>query len=402
MERGGQREAAPATSAPTAAPSLQPTWGDEQHHQGTCRPPNKRVAHWWLLAGAAVLTCWVLVLTRRGVERLQTASHDSIEGVVPGEFEPCQGLLLAPPEAERSFNVFVEIIAQAHDRVPVCLLTRDGLHQSVLEERLRQAGLAGRVRFLRAPFANPWVRDYGPVFIKSFRGGYELLDLDYAQNRHSPSMERHIDDGVPPALAARLGKRAVRVPIVLDGGNLLSNGAGLCLATSRLRDVNADQSWETLRRTLRERLGARDFVVLEPLAREATGHVDMFCTFTAPDTVLVASCDEKADPENAAILDRNAQRLACLKTPCGPLQVVRLPTPASREDFRWMSYTNVVYVNRLLLVPSYPEAAPGVEEDVLRTYRRLLPGWDVRKIDAGPLLDTKGSLHCASAQLYGI
>jgi agmatine/peptidylarginine deiminase len=128
----------------------------------------------------------------------------------------------------------------------------------------------------------------------------------------------------------------------------------------------------------------------------------MFCTFTAPDTVVVARCDERIDPQNAAILDRNAQRLAEVKTPCGPLKVVRLPMVSARDTQRCLTYTNVIYANGLLLVPSYAGTVREVEEQVQQTYRQLLPGWEIRRIEADALLDAMGSLHCISANLHGL
>ena len=108
---------------------------------------------------------------------------------------------------------------------------------------------------------------------------------------------------------------------------------------------------------IKKQFGATDLIYLEPLAGEATGHVDMFATFTAPDTVVIGECSQREDPVNAAILDRNAQRLAGVRTACGPLNVVRIPVSKTNtlpfEDdpdaYVWHTYTNVVYANQVLL-----------------------------------------------------
>jgi agmatine/peptidylarginine deiminase len=405
MEREGQRE----MPARAELFSRDAPWGEEQEARGTPARSQGSAARWAFYAGLAGLLAGLLILAGRGWERLDAGGGENnglgepVAGVLPGEFEHCQGLLFAPPDDERQRKVVLEVIAQVHRRVRVYLLARDELHRGILEEKLRQANLADfDVHFLLVPFGNPWARDFGPLTIKSFRGGFEILDLDYAQQRRTPSVERQLDDAVPAAVAAGLGRQAVHVPVVLDGGNFLSNGAGLCLTTTALQEVNAGQPWETTRAILRQRLGAQQLVVLEPLAREVTSHVDMFCTFTAPDTVVVARCDERIDPENAAILDRNAQRLGEVKTPCGPLKVVRLPMVSARDTQRCLTYTNVIYANGLLLVPSYAGTVREVEEQVQQTYRQLLPGWEIRRIEADALLDAMGSLHCISANLHGL
>jgi agmatine/peptidylarginine deiminase len=299
--------------------------------------------------------------------------------------------------------VLFDVISHASQHVQVCLLVRDEAHQRALADKLRRANLAqANVRFLEAPFAEVWVRDFGPFVVKSFNGGYELLDLGYAQSLSDPSPDRQLDDGVPSAVATSLGMQAVRVPLVVDGGNLLSNGAGLCVTTSTLQEANPGLSWDQIGDLVRRHFGGRQLVVLDTLVGEPSGHADMFCTFTAPDTIVVASCDPRLDPQNAAILDQNARRLSGLETPCGPLKVVRLPMRPRRE-LRWMTYTNVIYANGLLLVPSYaPDADPEVERQVLATYRGLLPGWRIVSIQAAPLLDGLGSLHCVAMNLGGL
>src|SRR5437588_5601967 len=90
------------------------------------------------------------------------------------------------------------------------------------------------VRCLQTPFGNAWVRDYGPFLVNSFGGGSEILDFEYATA--SSDSNRRLDDGVPSFVAAALGLPARKIPLRLEGGNILSNGAGLCIMTPRRQD----------------------------------------------------------------------------------------------------------------------------------------------------------------------
>jgi hypothetical protein len=195
----------------------------------------------------------------------------------------------------------------------------------------------------------------------------------------------------------------VRAGIALDGGNLLTNGQGLCLATTQLLETNRAFGYEDncVTDTIKRLFGAEEIVYLERLEGEKTGHVDLFAAFTAPDTVVVGDY-AGIDPANAAILDRNAERLSKVVTSSGPLKVVRLPMPPRGKDYFGGSYTNVLFANGVLLVPSWPNVPRETEDQVMATYRRLLPGWDVVGIDVGDLMSYGGVLRCVSLPLYRI
>jgi hypothetical protein len=108
---------------------------------------------------------------------------------------------------------------------------------------------------------------------------------------------------------------------------------------------------------------------------------------------VVGSYDPEDDDINAAILDRNANLLRHVSPACGRLKVVRIPMPP-REDGQWRTYTNVVFANGNLMVPVYPDMDSRGRRQALRTFSRLLPGWQITPVDASALSELGGSLHC--------
>jgi hypothetical protein len=139
-------------------------------------------------------------------------------------------------------------------------------------------------------------------------------------------------------------------------------------------------------------------VFLEPLVGEQTGHVDMFATFVSSDVVVVGEYSPDADPLNAEILDRNAQRLAAVRTSRGPLRVLRIPMPPHTLDV-WRTYTNVLFANGTLVVPTYPGIDPQGEAEALAIYKHLLPGWTVVGVDCNRLIEWGGAVHCVTRNL---
>ncbi len=339
------------------------------------------------------------------------------QGVVPGEFEHQEAVLLSWPLLHRSpdlpaaqrrdelDDICCDIVrALQHDTRVLVLASKDFARERITNV-LSEANLPpGSVEFLSVPANYNWIRDYGPVCLRLPNGSHTLVDADYCTTRLvNPHPQ---EDRVPKVMGEQLGARVVHAPITIQHGNLLSNGRGLCITTQLPLMQNRARGYteEDVTRVFHEYYGAKRVLFLEGMLGERTGHVDMFAAFTAPDTVVVGQYAKESDPINAAILDRNAARLAALEPPYGPLRVVRIPMPRRPQfdngDQWWPTHTNVVFGNGKLLVPIYPGLDPGVEATVMSVYRQLLPEREVIGIDAAPLLSGGGSLHCITANLF--
>lgn len=319
--------------------------------------------------------------------------------VLPAEFERQQALLLAWDAGNGLVQrALCGIVAEAWRNTPVILLVRDEDEEFEAVDVLRQAGIPRRaVTCLPLPHDSVWTRDYGPVIVRSPGGSLQIVDVDYQRG------ERPNDDELPPLIGPQLEVATVRAPLNLEGGNLISNGAGLCLTTMKLLEQNTDRGYGELelRTILQQYYGAATTVFLEPLVGEPTGHVDMFAAFTAVDTVVLAELSPLEDAENAKVLNRNAARLEGLPTPRGPLKVVRIPMPASNGG-TWRTYTNVLFLNGLLFVPGYAGADPTEAALALSVYRRLLPGWRIVTVECSELIGLGGALHCVSRNLPAV
>lgn len=186
-------------------------------------------------------------------------------------------------------------------------------------------------------------------------------------------------------------------------GNVLSNGRGLGLTTADTMTLNrrVGRSERSVRAVLKQYLGFDQLVVLEPLSGEPTGHVDMFATFVSAKTVVVGAFDPSRDPVNAKILNRNAARLADVRTSMGALRVVRIPMPR-RGRTVWPTYTNVLFADGLLLIPSYKGLPQINEKAAIEVYRRELPDWMLATIDCQTLIRSGGALHCISLNVPNV
>jgi agmatine/peptidylarginine deiminase len=313
---------------------------------------------------------------------------------LPGEFERQGTIFLGCGELATFYpDLLADVVEAVRHRVDVAALVVNAEGRRAVSDILVSRGLpSDAVHYIEVPHETMWIRDYGPLFVRRSTDGQDVVvDADYER------FARPKDDNAPAELASQFNLAAVRAPVSLEGGNLISNGRGVCLTTTTLLARNQERGCDEdgLRNLLRQYFGAEETVFLEPLSGEPTGHVDMFAVFTDPGTVVVGEYDPFVDPVNAALLERNAARLSQVRGPDGPLKVVRIPMPP-RQGENWRTYTNVVFANGMLLTPVYGELDPRGERAATEAYRRLLPSWRIAGIDVSGLIVNGGALHCIS------
>ena len=237
------------------------------------------------------------------------------------------------------------------------------------------------------------------------RGGATVVNFFY-------DTIRPLDDDFPKLWADVTNANHHDVPWFLQGGNLLSNGQGLAIATSRIFEENrclednrffwagktTEEDEEFIRQRIMKFCNIKELVVLKPLEQEQTRHADMFATFLARDLVLVAKVDSQLDPVNAGILDFNAEVLSKVNVDGRPLRVERVWIPPRRGE-HWSAFTNIILTDRMVLVPTYKYDPPQYVQNAVQTYQRLLPHHQVLTVDMTSMDKLGGSLHCLSCPI---
>lgn len=315
---------------------------------------------------------------------------------VTADFEPCEALVVGGSElVVRNPGLLAELVEKVAGKTPILCLVSNPHHMLRLQERLQRRGVTpGAVDFAQLPYQSRWVRDFGPLFVRQADGSLGIVDPHFSR----PGRER--EDHLPRYLAGYFRLPLTEMPLVLEGGNLLSNGCGLYISTHRVaaRNQGEGHSVRAMQQLMRDYCEVQQWVGVKPLVGEPTGHIDIFAAFVAPDLAVVAALDPAADAENAARLDEAARRLAGLETPAGPLRVARVPM-GDCSDGVWRTYTNVLFCNGTLLVPQYARASAATDRRALEVYRHLLPTWDVVGIDCEEIIADGGSLHCLAIQV---
>lgn len=370
--------------------------GTRQAHGPVCRPIRRPAA---IVAAACVLAG--LAGCRPAAPEGLSVYDPLVEAkrpfVFPADFEPQSAVLLACNELVPYHpRAFADVVTAARAEVPLIGLVSNARERRAARRLLQAAHLPpASVRFVELPANTMWVRDYGPVFVRSNDGSALVIDAVYPPRRQK--RDRSIDDAVPRRLAALLGLPVVAAPLKLEGGNLLSNGDGLCVTSTAVLARNAVRGFDasSIRRLLADCLGCKSVLFLEPLRDEPTEHVDMFVCFAAPNIAVVARVDPSRDAANARLLDEAARKLAGLPTSRGALRVHRIAMPPRRGK-AWRTYTNVLFAGRAVLVPTYTGVDPCLNRRALDLYARLLPERTVVGVNCDSLAEKGGALRCIS------
>lgn len=314
---------------------------------------------------------------------------------IPGEFGKLSAVLLSADELVHFHpELFASLVGKVSERAPVIAIVAGP--EQILDgrEALEEAGVdRDRVHFLVHQLDSMWIRDFGPIFVRRSDGSGSIVDTYYSARDELGA--RPLDDQFPFVLANALGVQCSYVPIALEGGNLVHNGNGLGVSTMKLIDRNRFRNFsgEEFTGLMNTYFSLKTLTFVPSIPGEPTGHADMLMTFVNPKTVVVAEAQPEETEEVRSHIERAAQLIGEQLIDGRAVQVQRIPLPPRKEGM-WRSYTNVFYVNGLMLVPSYSDVDPSLEKEVMDTYQRLLPKWEIVPIVADELIETGGFLHC--------
>ena len=320
-----------------------------------------------------------------------------------GEFEKQKAILLSVSDLQYQHNgVLAEIVEKSSGHgVPFVILVNDDKQLKSTVELLDSIECdLSHVSLYHLKLDTIWLRDFGPRFAQT-KSGAQSIDFYY-------NGQRPLDDKFPISWGKLSKDDVSRIKWTLQGGNMQSNGKGFAFVSSRLFQDNAIQLPHASPNTdfefekgklvvdaFKEGCNIDRLLILEPLRPEATKHVDMFATFVAEDTVVVADVDSKADPQNAKVLEYNINLLKQVKVDGEPLKIERIKFPPRNGKY-WSPYTNIIMANNLLLMPVYDSDPPAMVEAALDVYRRLLPDHHIDTVNMTTMQKLEGALHCMS------
>jgi agmatine deiminase len=308
------------------------------------------------------------------------------------------------PEVQK---IFVRMMAALTPHEVVNLLVDDPDTETTVRARCKFA-TAENIRFHHLTTVDSWIRDYGPNFLINEQGTRAYNDWTFNAwgNKYE---ELKKDNAIPAQLESILGAQRFASDMVLEGGSIEVNGAGVVLTTEQCLlnpNRNPSLSRTEIEQYLKDYLGVAKVLWLgEGIVGDDTdGHIDDIARFVNPSTIACAVEDDPSDP-NYEILKDNLKRLQHMTDRNGrAFEIVSLPMPGvvagESTDNRKLdrlpaSYANFYIANEVVLQPIF-----GHENDdrALQTMQRLFPERQVVPINCEPLVWGMGTIHCVTQQ----
>ena len=390
----------------------------------------------------------------------------------PAEFERHDSIWLAWPTYENKVGkpsepVIMDIIRELDSFVRVDLMVQDSVELEKVKKMLSDNDVPqSHVTFRIIPHGDIWLRDMGPIFLKSNMGNLKIADFQFNTwgYENSSSTNSRLEEKVDRLVAKELGIPTIKSSLISEGGNREVNGKGtmiLCEAVEKHR--NPEMTRDDIEDELKRVLGQKKIIWLKKgLAEDELtfkgqlpgnvftaittgGHVDTFCRFVNDSTVLLAEITEKerdTDPLMAishANMQENYDILRQATDQDGrPFTIIRMPSPpplyesvqAGDGVFDYIQpldyqdgtvispddtikivlpagYLNYIVTNGIVIAQTYwkPERAMSIKEKderVLQILGESFPGRKVVGINAESVHIGGGGIHCISQQQPGV
>ena len=337
----------------------------------------------------------------------------------PGKFQPVPW-------------VYAEIVRHLSRVEDVHILVNDLAAERRATSILKRGGAnLARTHFHHWPTDRVWLRDSGPIFVKSTdrSNPAPLAVTNWRFNAWAKYPNYHRDDQIPHRVATlyNLPEITPTIPhpdgtshrVVLEGGSIDTNGAGVLLTTeecllSPIQERNPGLGDESATRTALEEafhdhLGIDQVLWLHRgcAGDDTHGHVDDIARFVPGEgdrTDLILTCVEpNTADENHLPLAENLDRLRSFRQTHGPnsgqpfeVRTLPMPAPVLFEGQRLpASYANFYIANGLVLVPTFND--PN-DRHALNIIAGCFPTREIVGIHAVDLVWGLGTLHCLSQQ----
>lgn len=273
--------------------------------------------------------------------------------------------------------------------------------------------LSGEVTLHVAALDDAWVRDSGPTFVvrddPAAASGRRLGAVGWVFNGWGGQEWASWDNDalLAPIIAGLAGAELIPSALVNEGGGIHVDGEGTVLVTATVqldRGRNPGLSRADVEAELARTIGSSRAIWLpRGLTRDSEaygtrGHVDLVATFAAPGRVLLHAQLDERHPDFAVSRDIRALLAEATDAAGRRLEVVDVPAPAILRDAGgWVDYS---YINHLLVNGGVIACAFGDERDAAAAalLADAYPGRRVLSVDARPLFERGGGIHCITQQ----
>lgn len=320
---------------------------------------------------------------------------------------PTQGYTLGDTEqeADQARSTWAAVASAVTEFEPVRMVVAPG------DEAVARHWLGTGVELVTAPLDDAWMRDMGPTFVvgEGQDGAAALGAVDWVFNGWGaqPWATWEHDARIGAFVGTQAGARVIESSLVQEGGGIHVDGLGTVLLTETVQldpGRNPGLTRADVEAELADTIGATGFVWLpRGLTRDydefgTRGHVDIVATIASPGVLLMHDQRDTDHPDHA-VSGQLRELLERARDARGArFEVIGVPAPQTLTDEHgpvdW-SYLNHLVVNGGVIACTFGD---DQDEASLAILAEAYPGRRVVGVDARPLFDRGGGIHCITQQ----
>lgn len=307
-------------------------------------------------------------------------------------------------EAQKCMIEFIKQIAE-FESVWVCVDPRDKDAKKTLLKACKKEVKNGALRIFDVRSNDIWARDFAPLTIRKNR---QNLLMNFGFNGWGLKFAAHYDNAINSSLYAMgVFENLHTQALILEGGSIDSNGAGIALTTTTClleKNRNPHLNKQEIESTLLHTLGLKKILWVESgflRGDDTDSHIDMLARFVDERTIAYLKCEDRDDEHYEALREMECELRGFSNLEGKAFRLVPLPFPKPiyyKKERLPASYANFLFVNGGLIVPIYGDKKN--DKKALNILREALPNRRVVGVEATTLIKWHGSLHCASMQVY--
>ncbi|MES2745479.1 MAG: agmatine deiminase family protein [Bdellovibrionota bacterium] len=342
------------------------------------------------------------------------------------EFEPTFGIGISEQVLTKKDGMaFMKALLASGTRVYLFI---PGDKREAIDKLLRNApNLHGYERDnivkIQLEHESMWARDYFPIpILKKIPHVVptpSFVDFVYRDGNT-------LDDAAIHQMALAINLSVDHLPLVLDGGNFLTNGEKCILSEEVSEDpeillLNSPEPplESNIGKIFQAALGCQKTILVSQIPHP---HVDMWMKFLNKNVLAVNQIDLKSidtvpglsapEREKARKIARELDKTADMLE--DDFEVIRMPMPVPTENLL-LTYSNAVLSNGKAIVPRYSkdlklfkEETPetlrawqstlvAMEKTVVSIYSKY--GFEVTEVDSNEWIRDGGSFHCVTFHL---
>lgn len=258
------------------------------------------------------------------------------------------------------------------------------------------------IEIVEAPLNDAWMRDIGPTFVHADDGSVAAVDWEFNGWGAQDWARWERDAKIGATVAELAGVPVVDSPLVNEGGGIQVDGEGTVLVTETVQldpGRNPGLSRADVEAELARTVGAAKVVWLpRGLTRDSQrfgtrGHVDIVAAITAPGRLLLHTQTVDEHPDTVVCKEIRST----LEGAYG-FEIVEMPAPtilADGDGYVDYSYINHLVVNGGVIACSFDDPR---DADAAAILAEQYPGRTVVSVDARPLFERGGGIHCITQQ----